>query len=111
MCCLNTLYVEQNRKVSATSLSPLFGLYINFVMMIEICTTAPILSFLKFLGASEHPVKWVSGTLSSGAKRPDHEAEWLCWFGAEVKNACELYLHTAANMASLQAQGNLLRSY
>jgi len=76
-------------------------------MVIEICTTAPILSFLKFLGAREPFVKWISGTLSSGAKRPDHEAEWSCSSGAEVKNACKLYLHAAANMASLQAQGNL----
>jgi len=64
------LYGEQNREVSATSLSPLFGLYINLVMIIEICATVPILSFLKFLVAREPLVKWVSGTQSGRIMKP-----------------------------------------
>jgi hypothetical protein len=38
------------------------------------------------LGHTQSPTRWIPGAVSSGIKRPGHEAEHSLPFSAEVKN-------------------------
>jgi len=47
------------------------------------------------LGPTQPPMQWIPGSLSSGVKRPRHEADHPPPSSAEVKESVELYLHSS----------------
>jgi hypothetical protein len=46
------------------------------------------------LGPAQPPVRWVTGTLSLGVKRPGRDADHSPLSSAEVKELVELYFHS-----------------
>jgi len=57
-------------------------------MSIEICFETSHV----YLGPTQPPIQWVTGALSLGVKRPEHEADHSPSSSAEVKESAELYL-------------------